>query len=132
MATALQFMLPGCPSVYYGDEAGMEGGKDPFNRRTYPWGREDASLLAHFRALGQLRKETAAVRLGDLEFLEAGDGHIAFKRTWENKIVKIYVNQNDTPWQVPGGKLLLGHNLRNVAPDWVSLEKLGWCIVEEM
>ncbi len=131
MATALQFMLPGCPSVYYGDEAGMEGGKDPFNRRTYPWGREDASLLAHFRALGQLRKENTALRLGDLEFLEAGDGHIAFKRTWENKTVKIYVNQQDAPWQVPGGKLLLGHNLRNVAPDWISLEKLGWCIVED-
>ena len=33
-AMVLQFFLPGIPSVYYGDEAGMEGYRDPFNRRT--------------------------------------------------------------------------------------------------
>lgn len=44
MASFLQFVLPGAPSVYYGDEAGMEGYADPFNRRTYPWGREDPDL----------------------------------------------------------------------------------------
>ena len=41
MASFLQFTLPGAPSIYYGDEAGMEGYRDPFNRRTFPWGRED-------------------------------------------------------------------------------------------
>ena len=41
MASFLQYMLPGAPSLYYADEAGMEGYKDPFNRRPYPWGRED-------------------------------------------------------------------------------------------
>ena len=46
MASLLQYMLPGAPSLYYADEAGMEGYKDPFNRRTYPWGREDKQLLA--------------------------------------------------------------------------------------
>ena len=131
LATVLQFALPGCPSIYYGDEAGMEGGKDPFNRRTYPWGKEDKALLAHFRALGNLRKEKDALRLGDLEFICAEEGRIGFKRTWEGKTVRIYVNQNDTPWEVPGGKLLLGHNLRNVAPEWVSLLNMGWCIVED-
>ena len=43
MATFLQYMLPGSPSLYYADEAGMEGHKDPFNRRPYPWCREDPS-----------------------------------------------------------------------------------------
>jgi len=131
MATVLQFALPGCPSVYYGDEALMEGGKDPFNRRTYPWGREDKGMLAHFRALGSLRNDSDALRLGDLEFICAGEGHIGFKRTWPGKTVRIYVNQSDKCWEVPGGKLLLGHNLRNVAPDWIRLETMGWCILEE-
>ena len=57
MASFIQYMLPGSPSLYYGDEAGMEGGKDPFNRRTYPWGRENRELLTHHRLLGRLRKE---------------------------------------------------------------------------
>ncbi len=54
-ASFLQFMLPGAPSIYYGDEAGMEGYNDPFCRRPYPWGREDRELLAHYRLLGKLR-----------------------------------------------------------------------------
>ena len=46
------FAFPGSPMVYYGDEAGLEGFEDPFNRRTYPWGREDGELLAWYAALG--------------------------------------------------------------------------------
>ena len=39
MASAIQYTLPGVPSLYYGDEAGMEGYQDPFNRGCYPWGK---------------------------------------------------------------------------------------------
>ncbi len=41
LAAILQMGYPGMPSIYYGDEAGQSGGKDPDNRRTFPWGRED-------------------------------------------------------------------------------------------
>ena len=41
LAVILQMTFPGVPAVYYGDEAGMEGYSDPFNRGVYPWGRED-------------------------------------------------------------------------------------------
>ncbi|MCQ4965238.1 alpha-amylase family glycosyl hydrolase, partial [Bifidobacterium pseudocatenulatum] len=44
IAFALLFNLPGIPCVYYGDEAGVEGGKDPDNRRYFPWGRENTEL----------------------------------------------------------------------------------------
>ena len=60
LATLLQFSLPGVPCIYYGDEAGMEGYKDPFNRRTYPWGREDAELLDWYRTLGACRRQLHA------------------------------------------------------------------------
>jgi glycosidase len=46
LASIIQYTLPGVPSLYYGDEAGMEGYKDPFNRFCYPWGRENEELLA--------------------------------------------------------------------------------------
>ena len=39
------------PCVYYGDEAGMEGYRDPFNRGCYPWGEEDPDLLAWYRCV---------------------------------------------------------------------------------
>ncbi len=127
LATVLQFALPGCPSIYYGDEAGMEGGKDPFNRRTYPWGREDKSLLSHFAALGQLRKQQPALKYGDTEFFCAEGGRLGILRRWEDKVVKIYVNQSNTPWQLSAGKILLAHSVENNA-----LAPMGYCVMEEV
>ena len=131
MASLLQYTLPGSPSLYYGDEAGMEGGKDPFNRRTYPWGKEDPKLLSHHRALGQLRKKYEALRLGELNFAQCADGKIAFSRRLGDKKIWVYINRREDSWQVPGGNLLLGHELRSVAPDWLELGPMGMCIVEE-
>ncbi len=111
LAAVLQFALPGCPSIYYGDEAGMAGGKDPFNRRPYPWGKEDAAQVSHFRTLGQLRKSSPALRLGDTEFFSAQDGRMGILRTCEKQQVKIYVNLSHTPWVLPDGEAV-------AAMDW--------------
>jgi len=131
MASFLQYTLPGVPSLYYGDEAGMEGYKDPFNRRPYPWGREDWELLEHFRRLGQLRKDTEVLRLGDIQFFHAGDQRLGFSRTLEGKTVKIYVNRSGDPWDIPAGRILLGHNMHTVAPTWLTVAAMGFCIVED-
>ena len=117
LATVLQYTLPGCPSIYYGDEAGVEGPKDPFNRRTYPWGKEDKALLEHFTELGKLRKASKALRLGDLQFLCAGEGHIGFSRQAEGSRVRVYVNKNDSPW-TPAG-------------EEISVPPMGWQILED-
>ena len=131
LAAALQYTLPGSPSLYYGDEAGMEGGKDPFNRRTYPWGREDQALLAHHKLLGQLRKDYPALRLGETAFFQAGQGRIGYSRTLNGQKVRIYVNHSDTPWEIPGGNILLGLHLDRVAADSVTLAPMGMCIAED-
>ena len=130
MASFLQYTLPGAPSLYYGDEAGMEGHKDPFNRRTYPWGREKSGLMSHFRCLGQLRRQYPALRLGDIRFFQAGDGRLGFSRSYEAQNLKIYVNRSLDAWEVPSGRLIMGNNLRTVAPDWLSIAPGGFCIVE--
>ena len=56
--------LPGVPSVYYGDEAGMTGMSDPFNRGTYPWGAENEAVFAGYSALMRARKESNALKRG--------------------------------------------------------------------
>ncbi len=132
MASFLQFMLPGMPSLYYGDEAGMEGYRDPFNRRPYPWGQEDPELMAHHRHLGQLRKNNPALRLGDISFSVACDQRLAFSRSLDGKRFRIYVNRGHDNWEVPGGKLLFGHNLRSAAPDWQMVAPMGFCLVEDL
>ena len=131
MASFLQYTLPGSPSIYYADEAGMEGGKDPFNRRTFPWGQEDPVLQHHYIQLGQLRKNAPALGLGSVSFFKAEDGHLGFTRETESQQLKIYVNRSLDSWSVPAGKLLYGRKLRAASPDWLELEPMGFCVVEE-
>ena len=130
-ASFLQYMLPGSPSLYYGDEACMEGYKDPFNRRTYPWGREDWEFLDHFKRLGRLRKENEALRLGDIHFFAAGDKHLGFSRSYNGKTLKVYINRSADIWDIPSGKILLGYNLQLVAPDWLIVGPRGFVLIEE-
>ncbi|MBR0283332.1 MAG: glycoside hydrolase family 13 protein, partial [Oscillibacter sp.] len=55
LAAMILYAFPGSPTVYYGDECGMEGWEDPFNRGAYPWGHQENDLQRHFAALGRLR-----------------------------------------------------------------------------
>ena len=130
MASFRQYTLPGSPSLYYADETGMEGYKDPFNRRTYPWGREDQELVNHFRHLGRLRRELTPLRLGDIQFFQAADKHLGFTRTYQGQTVKIYVNRSGDPWEISAGRVLLGYNLQVIAPDWLTLGPRGFCVTE--
>ncbi len=93
MAFLIQFTLPGVPCVYYGDEAGMEGGRDPFNRRTYPWGDENQELLSWVSYLGKLRKKYSAFKEGPLRFLYVQDGVLLYERQDEKHPVVIGVNR---------------------------------------
>lgn len=130
MAAFLQYTLPGSPSLYYGDEALMEGYKDPFNRRTYPWGREDTELVRFFRQLGQLRRDVPALGKGTITFQTAMDKHLAYTRCYEGQKFTIYVNRSGDPWQVSAGKVRMGKNLDTVARDQLILSPHGFCIVE--
>ncbi len=77
----LLYTFPGSPTVYYGDEVGMEGYEDPFNRGTFPWGSEDKFLQTLFAGLGRLRNARPSLQSGDLRWLYA-EGHVlAFSRT---------------------------------------------------
>ncbi len=129
-ASFLQYALPGSPSIYYGDEAGMQGHKDPFNRRTYPWGREDKTLLDHYRRLGQLRKESLALRLGGIAFTHAAEGRVAFTRSWGGQRLRIYLNCGADTWEIPGGRVFLGEDFARTQ-EGLTLEPLGFCALED-
>lgn len=97
----LLFAFPGSPTVYYGDEAGMEGFEDPFNRRTFPWGEEDRELTAWFTALGRARNTRPALRRGDIRYV-AAEGHVlALRRTWEGETVLAAANVGEEPETLP-------------------------------
>ena len=95
LATLLQFALPGVPCIYYGDEAGMEGYRDPFNRGTYPWGGEDTDLLAWYRQLSAARRGCAALAEGDFRPVESGEDVVCFSRHSEGGGLLCAVNRSD-------------------------------------
>lgn len=84
-AALLLFCFPGSPTVYYGDEVGMEGFEDPFNRQTYPWGYEDQELLDWYRALGRLRRRRQALRRGSIRYVCGRGPLLAFVRETEEE-----------------------------------------------
>ncbi len=79
-ASLLQMTLPGVPCVYYGDEAGVEGYKDPFNRTCYPWGNENKSLLRWYKRIIAVRKDNPVFQQGDYKTIYASQGVFAFAR----------------------------------------------------
>ena len=93
----LLYTFPGSPTIYYGDEAGMEGYEDPFNRATFPWGREDPTLLRHFRRLGRLRNQRQSLRKGDIRYLYAQGRGLAYSRTWGDETTLVLLNTGDSP-----------------------------------
>ena len=129
-AAFLQFMLPGMASIYYGDEAGLEGGADPFCRRYYPWGAEDESLRSFYAALCRVKNETQALKTGDVRVTEAGNGRLSFVRKSESQAVEVYVNQSGTDWELPqGGTLRFGGELAWTDGRKVSVRPGGFALL---
>ena len=95
-AAAMQMFMPGAPTLYYGDEAGVLGFTDPDNRRTYPWGNEDGELLEFFRKIIALRRDFTAVRDGSFVILNSGDrGIFAFGRWNRESRTAVVTNNTD-------------------------------------
>lgn len=101
IASTLQYTVYGFPSVYYGDEAGLEGYHDPFCRRPYPWGDEDPVLTAHYRLLGRFRAAHPALRGGDFRFLYVTDTAFLYERAGGDDRVLVAVNVGNAPASVP-------------------------------
>ncbi len=118
-AAALQYTLPGVPSVYYGDEAGLQGYKDPFNRGCYPWGKENQELVTFYRTMGEIRRNNKVFSDGFFSPVSSMLGCIAYRRHNENGDIMIIVNRNEhsimygLPESYKNAKTLYGDNIVN-------------------
>ena len=97
LAALVLFTFPGAPTVYYGDEAGMEGWEDPFNRAGYPWGQEDSELKSFFSKLAHLRREQPALQAGQLHWRWTAGSLLVFARELDGQLLTTVVNAADTP-----------------------------------
>jgi glycosidase len=106
-AVALQYTLPGVPSVYYGDEAGLEGYKDPFNRRPFPWNNINTEILDHYKKIGSIRKNNPVYKDGEFSLLWLDKDSLVFERYSENERLFTVVNNCEKAMTVKcGGDLI--------------------------
>jgi cyclomaltodextrinase / maltogenic alpha-amylase / neopullulanase len=94
LATLFQMTFPGVPSVYYGDEIGMEGGPDPDCRRAFTWDERhwNAELHAAVRRFIALRRDSVALRRGSYTALHVGKATYAFARHTAEQVVVVALN----------------------------------------
>ena len=92
MAYAILATVPGIPAIFYGDEAGLEGYHDPFNRMPYPWGREDHKLINYFKSVGKIRRDNKVYKEGEFELLYIDSNTLVFERYDEKYSYITFVN----------------------------------------
>src|SRR5262245_30255658 len=105
LAMLLQGTLPGAPCVYYGDEIGLTGGKDPESRKAFPWepARWESDLLDATRRIFALRRAEPALRSDDVAFLHARDRALAFERRHGSTRLGVAINAGEAAASLPLG-----------------------------
>lgn len=91
--SVIQYTVPGTPLLYYGDEVGVYGYNDPYNRKPYPWGREDNELCSHYIALGEMRKKSKVFADGTFKTLFTGTHTFAYERATKDEKIVVIVNR---------------------------------------
>lgn len=90
--TVIQFMLPGVPHIYYGDEIGIIGGKEPDNRKSYPWGKENIKIINFYNEIISIRNKENGLKKGDLTIHDTEPSIFSFSRKYRNEEIVVLVN----------------------------------------
>ncbi len=96
-AVVIQMTWPGSPTVYYGDEAGVCGFTDPDNRRTYPWGKEDKTMLSFHRVMIAIHRQYEVLKKGSLEFLWNDYQGLSYGRFTDREQIVVIINNQAEP-----------------------------------
>jgi glycosidase len=100
MAYAINATLPGIPCIYYGDEAGMEGYRDPFNRMPYPWGKEEMELVDFYKSIGKLRTNENVYKKGFFKVIYCERDILAFSRYDNDVNIITMVNRSSKTYKI--------------------------------
>lgn len=90
----VQMTFPGVPCIYYGDEAGVEGYADPYNRGTYPWGKEDSEIIDWYRRILRFHSEYETFQTGDFKSFFFDPDVYGFTRTRDEDEIIILINRH--------------------------------------
>jgi 4-alpha-glucanotransferase len=94
LAYAIVATVPGVPCIYYGDEVGMQGYRDPFNRLPFPWGKEDTDILEFYQKIGKIRRQENVFKGGLFNLLECNSDVLAFARYNDDEFTVTLINRS--------------------------------------
>lgn len=92
LMVVIQVTIPGVPLIYYGDEAGLLGGSDPENRKSYPWGNENKDIMEFYHKLIDLRNTEMCLRRGNFKIYDTESSIFAFERSYKKQKLIIIIN----------------------------------------
>ena len=128
IAVVLLYCLYGLPTIYYGDERGMEGYKDPFNRRTINWSKEP-KILSFYRKIGKIRSGEKVFIDGDTEILLSKNGALIFKRKTKDEEVIIATNLGEYSYVIENKNGLKNLYTQEIKNKFI-LKKDEWLILK--
>ena len=113
LAFLIQFIFPGIPAIYYGDEIGMSGGKDPENRATFRWNENEwnKNIRDWVKLLIGIRKEFEVVRKGNFHIIDLDEvkNICSIRREYKHQEIVLISNFSDKKYNYK-----------------INLDKFGW------
>ncbi|MBS92576.1 MAG: hypothetical protein CL511_02700 [Actinobacteria bacterium] len=96
-AIFLQATFPGIAGIYYGDEIGLGGADDPFNREPFPWHSEESwnsTILDYTKKLMNIKKSSSIFKYGRFELLDDNEQFVAFRRILKDESMLCIINRS--------------------------------------
>jgi len=128
LAYALIATMPGVPCIFYGDEAGMQGYRDPFNRRPFPWGKENNSLTEFYKMIGNIRVKNSVYKSGSIKLIRCDEDILAFARFERREFIVTVINRSfDSKYKISSSHVLIeliqNKHIRVIKPNTAYILK---------
>lgn len=129
LAVIFQMTFPGMPSIFYGDEAGLEGIEEAEYRQPMNWEERD-SLFGFFQELISLRKREEVLRRGKYRTRSAleGSGFYCYERYCGDSGIRVMLNMEEAP-AAPDRELIAGEVLMSEGFDGSTLAQKGYALL---
>ncbi len=127
LAVALQFFLPGSACIYYGDEIGMLGFRDPFNRAYFNWNKQECEIRDFTKAMAKIKNESGALKKGDISFLPYGEGILAMERKHGKNRLTLVANLSQTSFRLDFANPAISYNC-TVTKENMYVSPLGFAV----
>ena len=111
LTIVIQMTIPGVPLIYYGDEVGLLGGRDPQNRRPYPWNKQNKEILNWYKVLGNIRSGEVSLKKGSFKPISISQEVLAYEREYKSEKIIVLVNPTNRQLECKFkgyGKTLIG------------------------